>query len=92
MQYDRFYLFNEMETLLQDLEQRTGRAMYRKPQNVTGRGQGRFVDKAHALGPRQLETLGPISREPFWTEELCAKVQGHFKPDYEILTQHTQDK
>lgn len=91
MQYDRIYLFDQMETLLRELEQRSGIQLDRQPQNVTGSGKGEFVEKAYDLEPKILKSIARLNRDSFFPPELQAKVEGYFQQDYEVIAQHKQE-
>ncbi len=85
--YDRIYRMDELNTLLADLERRTGVRLSNQQENQTDSGVGKDVPGACDLLPRALEKAGRISLESFYPPELSAKVHEYYRQDYEILNE-----
>lgn len=83
--YDRFYRLDQINEITEELMRRSGVDLPLMPLNVTGSGKGAHHDGAYALLPAQIEALGRLDIESFFTPELDAKVRSYFAGDYALL-------
>lgn len=82
--WDRLYRFDDMDSLITDLEARSGHELDRSPLNVTGSGKGDLRPGAMDMLPGELSALPRIDRASFWDEELDSLVRTQFAEDYAL--------
>ena len=84
--YDRLYGFGEINLLVDELERRSGIALPRQPQNVTGSGRSNVIQPgASELLPGQLQALPRLAGTSYLDPDLRERIAGYFAADYALL-------
>lgn len=83
--YTHLYKFDQLETLLQDLEAHSGKTLPRKPVNVTQREKGSFEKDAADWLPAQISDGPCPSNSSFLNEDLMEKIRLYYAEDYALL-------
>jgi Sulfotransferase family len=83
--YDDLYDLRDLTALYDRLTDLCGHRVRPIAENVTNSGIGRYVEGAGELLPRRLMTLGPISRDSFFNDEIRATLAPYFERDYELV-------
>ncbi len=82
--WDHFYMMDEINALVSDLERRTGKKLPRRSENTTASGHGDAHPGAMDLLPTEIETLPAIGKASFWDDHLQGLVREFFAEDYSL--------
>jgi hypothetical protein len=87
IRYDRLYRLDQIDSVIDMLEERSGRILPRQAQNVTGSGRGVPHEGAADLLPAAILALPRISSESFFDPAIDGAISTFFAGDFALLDQ-----